>query len=65
MVSLREDRSDDEYDTNAASMTRTRGPLAGPDAPGTIPRLAFHRAKLSSSASSWAYSSMVFAVPAL
>ena len=42
----------------------TFGPEVSPlCAPGVIPRLAFHRAKLSSSASSWAYSSAVFSGP--
>lgn len=42
--------------------TRTLGPEAGAvDAPGTIPRLAFQRASDSSSASSFAYSSTLFA----
>lgn len=55
------------YQTEFSSMflsiiniERTLGPVAGPAAPGTIPRLAFHRAKLSSLASRLAYSSTLF-----
>ena len=44
----------------------TLGPLAEPPvAPGTTPKLAFQRAKLSSSASSFAYSSMLLAAVGL
>lgn len=44
----------------------TLGPVASPPAaPGTIPSDAFQRAKLSSSASSLAYSSADFAAPGL
>jgi hypothetical protein len=39
----------------------TLGPVAGPEAPGTRPKLAFQRAKLSSSASNSAYSSALLA----
>jgi hypothetical protein len=47
-------------------MLPTFGPLVSPpDAPGTIPSEAFHLAKLSSSASSFAYSSADFAAPSL
>lgn len=45
---------------SVSTSQRTLGPVLLPAAPGTTPRLAFHRAKLSSCASSWAYSSMLF-----
>lgn len=41
------------------------GPLVSTLAPGTIPSDAFQRVKLSSSASSWAYSSVLFATVGL
>lgn len=43
----------------------TLGPLAESPAPGTTPKLAFQRARLSSSASSFAYSSKLLAAPSL
>ena len=43
----------------------TLGPLPEVVAPGTMPKLAFQRASDSSSASSFAYSSTLFAAPGL
>lgn len=43
----------------------TLGPVAVVAAPGTMPKLAFQRAKLSSSASSFAYSSKLLAAVSL
>lgn len=49
-----------------AVIPRTLGPEAGAvEAPGAIPKLAFQRAKLSSSASILAYSSTLFAAVGL
>lgn len=62
---LRGEHGDQYNHTRETCTTRALGPEAAPDAPGTIPRLAFHRAKLSSSASSLAYSSTDFAAPGL
>lgn len=53
------------YSINNARLKPTFGPVAGAADPGTMPSDAFHRAKLSSSASSCAYSSADFAAPGL
>ena len=54
------------YLVATAVISRTLGPEAGAvEAPGAIPKLAFQRAKLSSSASIFAYSSTLFAAVGL
>lgn len=58
-------KKNDEYDLSKHEHCAklALGPLVFPSDPGTMPREAFQRAKLSSSASSLAYSSADLAAP--
>ena len=58
--------TDKSPSSSCPHVTVTLGPLAEPPAaPGTMPKLAFQRAKLSSSASNFAYSSRLLAAVGL